>query len=91
MTYDNDGTPVLSDKERQLFDQLFDEDMVVLPSLGYIENQKVIITEGPLRGLESKIVAVNKHKCYVKLAIDLFERETIVEVPLNIVAKISSF
>ena len=60
---------------------------MVTTSCGYLVNDRVLITEGPLLGYDSKIVALNKHKNYVKLAVDLFGRETFVEVPIEIIEK----
>ncbi|MEA5017705.1 MAG: transcription termination/antitermination NusG family protein [Erysipelotrichaceae bacterium] len=87
LTYDKDGTPALKAEEREFLSRLFGDDLVVTTSCGYLVNDRVLITEGPLLGYDSKIVALNKHKNYVKLAVDLFGRETFVEVPIEIIEK----
>ena len=88
LKYDNDGTPSLSEKEKTMIERLFNKDMVIVPSIAYYENQRVIITDGPLIGLESKIIVVNRHKNFAKVAVDLFEREVVVEVPIEIITRI---
>lgn len=88
LTYDKEGTPALKEQERAFFDKILGESGIVEASSGYIENDKVIVTDGPLLGLESKIIALNKHKSYVKLMANLFERDVIVEVSIDIIKKI---
>ncbi|MDD2592340.1 MAG: antiterminator LoaP [Erysipelotrichaceae bacterium] len=91
LTYDKTGTPALNDQEKAFFKKLLGVHDVVTPSVGYIENDKVVITEGPLLGMESKIVSINKHKKYAKIVGKMFERDIIVEVSLDIVKKLESY
>ncbi|MEA5026316.1 MAG: transcription termination/antitermination NusG family protein [Erysipelotrichaceae bacterium] len=88
LKYDNEGTPSLNATEQAYLERLLGEKQVIETSCGYLENDRVIITEGPLLGYESQIIAVNKHKCYAKLQIDLFANKIEITVPLNIIKKI---
>jgi len=90
LIYDKDGTPALNTEEQVFLNSMLNEDNIVVPSNGYLENQKVVIIDGPLIGYESKIKAVNKHKNYAKLLINIFDREIYIEAPLNIIKKIET-
>ena len=68
----------------KILEQLFDEDMI-LCSIGKIENGKLVVEKGPLRGLEHLVKKVNRHK---RMAIlDINGELNILKVYLDIVSK----
>lgn len=63
------------------------DDYVAQMSRGFIEGDEVVVTEGPLRGLESKIVHIDRHKRLCTVETELLGRKTPVKVGLEIVWK----
>ncbi len=56
-------------------------------STGIIENGAVIITDGPLTGMEGCVRRIDRHKRKAWLEIDMFGRTTTMEAGLEIVKK----
>jgi len=88
LTYEDEETPALSTEERNFLEKLLNKNKVLETSTGYIENDKVVITEGPLLGYESSITKIDRHKRRATLSIDLCGRITEVNVSLEILKKI---
>lgn len=57
-------------------------------STGIIENGAVIITDGPLSGMEGCIRKIDRHKRKAWLEIEMFGRITTIEAGLEIIKKI---
>ncbi|SJZ77311.1 antiterminator LoaP [Anaerorhabdus furcosa] len=87
LRYDIEGTPPLRDDEIQFLKKLLGLNKIVESSIGLIENDQVIITDGPLMGFESSIVYINRHKKEAKLEIDLLGSKREVTVSLEILTK----
>lgn len=87
LKYDED-TPALRDYERNYLEGLLDTHYKVPPSVGYIENDKVMITSGPLKGYESHITWIDRHKKKAALSLDVLNKEISVTVSLEIIKKI---
>ena len=64
--------------------------MLFRSSIGIIVGDHVVVTEGPLQGLESMIVKVDRHKRTALLEMDFFDRIQTVEVGLEVIEKIKS-
>lgn len=56
-------------------------------SEGVIEGDEVKVTKGPLKGLEAKIVKVDRHRRLAWLEMHMFGRTKVVKVGLEIVSK----
>lgn len=56
-------------------------------SCGFIENEKVTVTQGPLVGKEGCIQKINRHKRIAEVEVFFMGRATRVQVPLEIVTK----
>ena len=56
-------------------------------SQGVIEGDKVIVTEGPLKGREAMIIKMNRHKRLAYLDLQMFGRQKTVRIGLEIVRK----
>ena len=63
------------------------DDQVVEMSEGIIENQRVIITSGPLQGNEGLIKRIDRHKRKAYLEMEMFGRKIKTQVGLEIVRK----
>ncbi len=57
-------------------------------SMGFMENDIVVITEGPLAGMESYIRKIDRHKRKAWLEIEMFGRTIEMEAGLEIVRKV---
>ena len=75
----------LNEREETLLKKLTDKDYKVQLSLGYIEGDRVVITEGPMMGLEGLIKKINRHKKYAVLETEFFDNITEITVGLEIV------
>lgn len=87
LKFDED-TPALRDYEREYLEGLLNNQYKITPSVGYMENDKVVITDGPLKGYESQIVWIDRHKKKAALQLDLLNKETRVTLSLEIIKKI---
>lgn len=63
------------------------EEQVVEMSEGIIENDRVIITKGPLKGNEGLIRKIDRHKRKAWLEIQMFRRTMEMQVGVEIVRK----
>ncbi|MBO6193579.1 MAG: antiterminator LoaP [Clostridiales bacterium] len=77
----------LTKNEEELLINLGGANHIVEMSYGYIEGQKVTITEGPLKGLEGEIRKIDRHKRSCIVEIDMFGQKTRMTVGLEIVEK----
>ena len=69
-------------------EKLLGRNKVVEYSVGFIENDRVVITEGPLVGLESNIIHIDRHKRICTLEIEMLGQKREVKVSLEIVSKV---
>lgn len=87
LKYDNEGTSALTKEEQKLLERLIGRKKVMKHSIGFIENDEVIITEGPLEGLESRIVKIDRHKRRAELEIEMLGQIRKLSVSLEIIDK----
>lgn len=77
----------LSEAETALLERIGAGERPLEISTGLIENGAVIVTEGPLRGMEGCIRRIDRHKRKAWLEIDMFGRTMEMEVGLEIIEK----
>ena len=73
--------------EIEFLQQFGKEDQIVEMSKGIIENDRVIITSGPLKGNEALIKKIDRHKRRAYLEIEMFGRKVETQVGLEVVEK----
>lgn len=56
-------------------------------STGFIQGDKIFVTEGPLQGKEGLIIKIDRHKRIAYLQLSMFNKETIAKVGLEIISK----
>lgn len=56
------GTPPLREEEVAFLERLLNKERLIESSVGFIVDDKVVVTEGPLAGLESFIKFIDRHK-----------------------------
>lgn len=88
LKFDNEGTPALTQEEKELIEKLIGRKKVMKHSIGYIEGDQVIVTEGPLQGFESKIIKIDRHKRRAQIEIEMLGRVVNLNVSLEIIKKI---
>lgn len=88
LRHDLEGTPPLYDEEVRSLELLLGKDRMIEASIGFIENELVVVTEGPLMGFESQIVHINRHKKEAKVRLNLMGSSREVTVSLDILTKI---
>lgn len=77
-------------KEEQLFlESILNNEETVEYSEGFLIGDKVCVTSGSLRNYTGSIYRVDRHKRIAYLKINLFGRETIVEVGFSAVARLT--
>lgn len=79
-------TPLYSEEEEYL-KRLQDEEHVVRYSEGWLEGDRLVISEGALKGYEGKIKKILRHKRLVVLEVPLLGRKVEVTLGLGIVEK----
>ena len=84
---DREGTPALTEKEKHYLSRLVGDGDVIQGSVGYIEGDRVYITDGPLMGYESQIVYIDRHKRIAKIDMDFLGEKRTITVPLEIISK----
>ena len=80
---ENAEVSALREKEIEFFNNVLDKDNVARVSVGYQEDGKTIITEGPLLHYQDHIVRVMKHHCTAQLDLPFFDRKIILGVELK--------
>lgn len=83
-----DDVVPISEKEVDLLKRFgLDEKEIVEMSEGIIEGTEIIVTEGPLIGLETFIKRINRHKRKAWIETEMFGRKQEIEIGLEIVMK----
>jgi len=90
LEHDRVGTETILPLERKFIEQYTNHERVIEPSIGFIQGDKVIITEGPLIGHESDIKRIDRHKRTAELELSMFGRSQTIHVSCEIISKTSS-
>ncbi|MQN02154.1 MAG: antiterminator LoaP [bacterium LCO1.1] len=77
----------LSKHDEQIVTELSDREHVIRESKGYMTGDKLIVTEGPLKGREGSIISINRHRRTAMLAVDFLGEKRHVTVGLEVVRK----
>ncbi|OAA86962.1 antiterminator LoaP [Clostridium ljungdahlii] len=80
----------LYDREIEFLMRFGKEDHLVKISYGYIENDKIVITDGPMKGYEGTIKKIDRHKRKAIIQVEFFGRTMEVSVGVEIVRKVQS-
>ncbi|MBR1742253.1 MAG: antiterminator LoaP [Lachnospiraceae bacterium] len=75
-------------EEEQFIRDLIDENYIVQMSKGFMIGDRLCITEGALEKCQGKLIKIDRHKRLATLSVNLFGRETPVEVGLEVVEKV---
>lgn len=80
-----DDIHALNSQEKQLMEKMFGDSYVVKHSIGNIVNSVLKVSEGPLIGLEDKVIKIDRHKRLATLCFHTLSQNMI--VPLEVVSK----
>lgn len=75
------------DEDLRVLNKLLNGQRIVPMSAGYIEGDQVTIVEGPLKGLETVIRRIDRHKKTALVEMQMFGRQQEVQVGVEIVRK----
>lgn len=78
----------LYDREIEFLMRFGKEDHLIKISHGYIENDKIVITDGPMKDYEGTIKRIDRHKRKAIIEVEFFGRAMEVSVGVEIVRKI---
>ena len=79
----------MQEGDRAFLDKLLNEEHCVEMSQGYIKGTSIIVTEGPMIGLEGLIKKVNRHKMLATIEASIFGDIREITIGLEIISKIS--
>ena len=77
----------LTEQEEAFLKRLMNPEYKVEMSFGFIEGERVVITEGPVMGLEGMIKRIDRHKKQAVLKTEFFGKPTEIMVGLEIIDK----
>lgn len=81
-----DITPV-TPREEDFIKKLIGKEKIAEVSVGYIEGDKLIVTEGPLIGMEGLVKKIDRHKRITILQMEMFGNLTEVTMGLEVLSK----
>lgn len=81
-----EGISALLDEEKQFLELLMNDDYVIEHSIAIMEGDAILITEGPLKGMESQIKKIDRHKRMAYLDTELLGQS--VRISLEVIKKI---
>ena len=86
----NDHYYIVSNRDKELLGELMDNNYCIPSSSGIIENERVIITEGPMRGKESIIKKIERHKRQAVIELSFMGCIRQITVAMDIIQKIKT-
>lgn len=78
----------LYDREIEFLMKFGKKEHIIKMSYGYIENEKIIITDGPMKDYEGIVKKIDRHKRKAIIEVEFFGRTMEVSVGVEIVRKI---
>lgn len=78
----------LYDREVEFLMKFGKEEHLVKMSYGYIENDRIVITDGPMKDYKGTVKKIDRHKRKAVIEVELFGRTMEVNVGVEIVKKI---
>lgn len=88
---DADEIAPITEEEKAYLLSMMDEHYIVQISVGYLIGDKICITEGALKNYQGSIYRIDRHRRTAQLMVNLFGRQTKVEVGLEVIQKYSEY
>lgn len=86
LTQDGKIIPLSADDEAWLM-RLTGPEHLVEPSIGFMEGDEVVIVQGPLKGFETQIKKIDRHKRLAYVEVRLLGRTKLIKVGAEIVRR----
>ena len=83
------GFHPIKKEEEDILQRLMDKNDLILASVGNLIDGKLIVEEGPLKGLEDRVVKFNRHDRWANLEVALFDGCKTMKVGLEIKARMT--
>lgn len=87
LEHDHSGTESILPHERAFIEKYTSPKRIIEPSYGFIQGDKVVITDGPLMGRESEIIRIDRHKRLAELCVNMFGEVQRIKVSCEILSK----
>lgn len=84
----NPYSMALTQAEKDFLLTFCDDEYLVGESIGYIEGDRAVVTEGPLKGHDGKITYVNRHKRIARIEVPFLGQMREVQLALTILTKL---
>lgn len=83
------GFHPINEAEEEILDGMMNENNLILASVGNIVKGKLIVHEGPLKGLEDRVRKIERHDRWADVEMVLFDKCKTMRVGLQVVSKVS--
>ena len=87
---DEEGPIPLYEQEVAFLQKYTNPDHVLEMSVGVLVGEQLIVTEGPLKYYQGKVVHVDRHKRMVTLEVEFFGRTVKLKVGLEVIRKVEA-
>ena len=77
----------MTEEDIEIVELLSGEERLMKFSEGWIQGDKVMVTKGPLKGMEGNISRIDRHKRVAWLNVELFGRTVELQAGLEIIRK----
>jgi transcriptional antiterminator NusG len=88
LKYGESDEMAIREEERQTFLNICNNEKCIETSVGFLEGDKIIVSEGPLKGKESIIKRINRYRREAIIEIEILGRTIPVKVGIDIIEKL---
>lgn len=85
----DDSIVPIQPEEQELLERLGGEGHVIRYSEGYMVNEKLVVTDGPMKGLEGLVKWTDRHQRIAGIEMDLLGQKVTVRMGIGILKRIS--
>ena len=85
---DDDGAIPLYQEEVEFLQRYTGEERILKMSEGYLVGSELVVTDGPLKDYQGKVMKIDRHKRTAVLELEFLGRKTKVTVGLEVVRKV---
>ena len=85
---DGDIVPIYPE-EQELLEKLGGEEHLIRYSEGYLLNERLVVTEGPLQGMEGLVKWVDRHQRIAGIEVFLLGRKVVVKMGVGVLRRVA--
>lgn len=75
-------------EEQELLEKLGGEEHIIRYSEGYVANEKLVVTEGPMKGMEGLVKWTDRHQRIAGIEMDLLGQKVTVKMGIGILKRV---